>query len=188
MKKNKLIRIPKNVTVLHDKIKKTIIFIGPEKTKSLKIKLQIKFLIQLNTIEITDKPLIQMPNNHQKALKAFQGTTISLINQLLIEISFTVCKKLKFIGVGYRAFKVEKFETKLLMFKLGYSHYLYFKIPEKLSIFCLKLTKLYVYGNSYKNVAQTASLIRSYKKPEPYKGKGILYETEKIKLKEGKKV
>ena len=50
------------------------------------------------------------------------------------------------------------------------------------------MTKLFIYGNSYRNVTQTAALIRSYKKPEPYKGKGILYETEKIVLKEGKKV
>jgi large subunit ribosomal protein L6 len=74
------------------------------------------------------------------------------------------------------------------MFKLGYSHSLYFKIPEQLIIFCLKFTKLFIYGNSYQNVTQIASLIRSYKKPEPYKGKGILYETEKILLKEGKKI
>ena len=62
------------------------------------------------------------------------------------------------------------------------------KTSKKIKIFCLKTTELFIYGNSYQNVTQTASLIRSYKKPEPYKGKGILYDTEKITLKEGKKI
>ena len=74
------------------------------------------------------------------------------------------------------------------MFKLGYSHPIFFKIPNNLQIFCFKFIKLFVWGNSYKNITQTSALIRSYKKPEPYKGKGILYEGEKIVLKEGKKV
>ena len=65
---------------------------------------------------------------------------------------------------------------------------LYFQVPVKIGVFCFKATKLFIYGNSYQNVTKIASLIRSYKKPEPYKGKGILYETEKITLKKGKKI
>lgn len=76
----------------------------------------------------------------------------------------------------------------LLHFKLGYSHFIYFKIPKNLKIFCLKANKLFILGNSYLFVTQIAALIRSYKVPEPYKGKGILYTTEKIALKEGKKI
>ena len=121
-------------------------------------------------------------------IKSFQGTTYSLIKQLIVETSSILYKKLKFIGIGYRAFDVKKFNNKLFMFKLGYSHPIYFKIPKKINIFCLKLTKLFVYGNSYQNITKTTSLIKSYKLPEPYKGKGILYENEKIKLKEGKKI
>jgi large subunit ribosomal protein L6 len=90
--------------------------------------------------------------------------------------------------VGYRAFDVDNFENKLLLFKLGYSHSIYFKIPIESQIFCLKRTKLFIHGNSYQDITKIAAFIRSYKKPEPYKGKGILYETEKIILKEGKKV
>ena len=92
------------------------------------------------------------------------------------------------MGVGYRAFDVENFENKLLFFKLGYSHPIFFKITNNLRIVSLKFTKLFICGNSYQSIAQTASLIRSYKKPEPYKGKGILYDNEKITIKEGKKV
>jgi large subunit ribosomal protein L6 len=57
-----------------------------------------------------------------------------------------------------------------------------------LKIFCLKSNKLFILGNSYLFVTQIAALIKSYKTPEPYKGKGILYATEKISLKEGKKI
>ena len=90
--------------------------------------------------------------------------------------------------MGYRAFDVEHFENKLFSIKLGYSHPIFFKISKKSKIFCLKKTKLFIYGNFYENITQEAACIRAYKTPEPYKGKGILYETEKITLKEGKKV
>jgi large subunit ribosomal protein L6 len=125
---------------------------------------------------------------NKKKIKALQGTTVALIKQLIVETSAVLYQKLKLVGVGYRAFDVDTLKNKLLLFKLGYSHFLYFKISNEIEIFCLKMTKLFIYGNSYRNVTQTAALIRSYKKPEPYKGKGILYETEKIVLKEGKKV
>lgn len=75
-----------------------------------------------------------------------------------------------------------------MQFKLGFSHSIYYKIPEALKIVPVKSVFIYVFGNSYYNVTQAAATIRSYKSPEPYKGKGILYENEKISLKEGKKV
>ena len=188
MKKSIIIKIPKNINVVYDKMKKIIILIGPKKTRLLKVKLRINLIGTLNSLEITNQPFIKISNHNLKFINALQGTTASLIKQLLIETSYTINKKLKFVGVGYRSFEVDEFKNKLLMFKLGYSHSLYYRIPNSLMIFCLKFTKLFILGNSYQNVTQTAALIRSYKKPEPYKGKGILYETEKISLKEGKKV
>jgi large subunit ribosomal protein L6 len=106
----------------------------------------------------------------------------------LIESVALVYQKLKLVGVGYRAFPVENFEGHLLLLKLGYSHPIYFKIPSNLNIFCLKLTKLFLYGSSHQQVTSAASKIRLNKTPEPYKGKGILYYNENIVLKEGKKV
>lgn len=173
MKKKYLIKIPQNITVLYDNKKKIIIFIGNLKTKSLKIPFKINIIKNLNLIEVTSKMFFQTSNNQEKRIKALQGTAVSLIKQILVETSFTLYKKLKFVGVGYRSFDVEKYENKLLMFKLGYSHSLYFKIPENIKIFSFKFTKLFIYGYSYQNVTQIASLIRSYKKPEPYKGKEI---------------
>ena len=113
---------------------------------------------------------------------------MSLIKQLLVEVTTPVYQKLKFIGVGYRAFPVEGFENHLLLLRLGYSHPIYFRIPSDTSVFCLKLTKLFLYGYSYQELTSTASKIRVNKAPEPYKGKGILYENEQITLKEGKKI
>lgn len=73
------------------------------------------------------------------------------------------------------------------MFKLGFAHSLYFKTSVESQIFSFKATELFICSNSYLTVSGIAARIRSFKKPEPYKGKGILYNTEKILLKEGKK-
>lgn len=129
-----------------------------------------------------------MSSNEKKTLKSIQGTTVSLIKQIILEISVLLCSKLKLIGVGYRAFPIEIFNNQLLHLRLGYSHQIYFKIPENLTISCIKTTNLFIFGNSYQFIYQIAAIIRSYKVPEPYKGKGILYENEKIAIKEGKKV
>ena len=161
---------------------------GPLTKKSIKIKVQIKILETNKLIKISANPFTKIPNNLKKKISALQGTTTALIKQLIIETSYLTYEKLKFIGVGYRALEVENYKNELIFFKLGYSHPIYIKIPENLKIFCLKKTKLFLYGNSYQKIAQTASKIRSYKEPEPYKGKGILYETEEIILKEGKKI
>jgi len=107
---------------------------------------------------------------------------------MLLDISLFFCKKLKLIGVGFRVATLKLVNLNLLHFKLGYSHCIYFKIPENLKIFCLKSNKLFIIGFSYMFVTQIAAIIRSFRVPEPYKGKGILYTTEKIIMKEGKKI
>jgi len=92
------------------------------------------------------------------------------------------------IGVGFRVSLLKMFNIDLLHFKLGYSHQIYFKIPTTLKICCLKTNQIFIFGFSYLFVTQIASLLRSFKVPEPYKGKGILYTTEKIIRKKGKKI
>lgn len=182
------IKIPNDNIILYCEQKKTVTILGPLNKKTLKLKLKLKIIPSKKIIIITPDSFFKLSNNEQKKIKALQGTTYALIKQLLIETSSILYQKMKFVGVGYRAFDVKEFENKLLMFKLGYSHSIYFKIPKEINIFCLKLTKLFIYGNSYQKITNTTSLIQSYKLPEPYKGKGILYENEKIKLKEGKKI
>ena len=181
------IKISKNNTVLYCNKKNILTIIGPLTKKSLKLKLKIKIFENKKTILVLSTPLTELSNNEKKNIKSLKGTTVALVKQLILETSSVMYKKLKFVGVGYRGFEVENFNYKLLMLKLGYSHSIYFKTPKSLNIFCFKLTKLFIYGSTYHDVTQTASLIRSYKKPEPYKGKGILYDNELIKLKKGKK-
>lgn len=188
MPKKYVIKIPNDITVLYCNKKKIVTVIGPLTKKSLKLKVKIMIEEEKKIIKVSSIPFLTISNNETKKIKSVQGTTAALIKQLIVETTVVLHQKLKFVGVGYRAFDVENFKNKLLLFKLGYSHPIYFKIPNNLKTFCLKFTKLFIYGNFYQSVTQTASLIRSYKKPEPYKGKGILYETEKITLKEGKKV
>jgi large subunit ribosomal protein L6 len=182
------IKIPKNIIVLYCDTKNIITIVGPLGKKALKLKVKLEILKLERTIYVTSIPNYQMSNSSKKKHKAMQGTTVALIKQLFIETLTIFYQKLKFVGVGYRAFEVDQFKDELLLFKLGYSHHIYFKIPKNIDIFCLKLTKLFIYGNSYQNITQVAATIQSHKFPEPYKGKGILHENEKIKLKEGKKV
>lgn len=182
------IKIPKDTVILYSEEKKIITVIGPLKIKSLKTKLKIDVLQQKSLVRITDTPFYSISNKNFKKIKSIQGTTYSTIKQVLIETSSTLYKKLKLIGVGYKAYEVHNYKNCLIMLKLGYSHLIYFKNCSDLKIFCLKFTKLFVYGNSYQDISKTASMIRQFKLPEPYKGKGILYENEKIKLKEGKKI
>ena len=185
IKKNKkyIIKIPNKIHIFYCEIKKTIIIRGPQTQKSLQI--EIKIIIKKNELEVTSIPLFKIQNNLQKKLKEKQGTTVALIKQILTDTCTTIYKKLNFIGIGYRASCID---NNLLLLKLGYSHQIYYKIPNNLEIFSLKLTKLILNSNSYQSLTLSASLIRSKKVPEPYKGKGILYENEKIKLKEGKKI
>lgn len=182
------IKIPQNCTVFYCKKKNLITLIGPLSKKSLKLTLEIKLLQDKKLILITQLSVKKISNNEKKNIKALQGTATALIKQMIIETSSTMYQKLKLVGIGYRAFNVENFQNQLLMFKLGFSHLIYFKIPNNIKISCLKFTKIFVFGTSYQDVTQSVSFIQFQKLPEPYKGKGILRENEMIKLKEGKKV
>jgi large subunit ribosomal protein L6 len=182
------IKIPNHISVIYSREKKIITFLGPLNRKSLKLNIQLFIIKAKNIIRISTFSFFKISNNQKKKLKLAQGTTNALLQQLIVETSVSLHQKLKLVGIGYKAFIENNFEKKILLFKLGYSHYIYFKIPSKIKVFCLKTTNLFIYGDSYTNITQIASFIRAYKKPDPYKGKGILYFNEKIKLKEGKKV
>lgn len=187
-KNKQIIKIPNNIKVFWCSKKKMIIFKGPLKQKSLKIHNLITVYCKNQQIELINNISEKLSNHSKKKIRSLQKTTASILKQLLIETKAPIYKKLKLIGVGYRVFPVENFENQLLLLRLGYSHPLYFKIPSNTDVFCLKLTQLFIYSHSYKQTTFTASRLRSYKVPEPYKGKGILYDNEKILLKEGKKI
>ena len=186
--KKHTIKIPEDITVLYNDNIKIITFIGPTGRRSLNLKVKINLLTEKRIIQVSKISFLKMSNNQKKTLKAIQGTTVALIKQIILEISVILYKKLKLVGVGYRVFVTETHSNQILNFKLGYSHQIYFKIPKNFNAVSSKTTNLFIFGNSYQYINQISSLIKSYKYPEPYKGKGILYENEKITIKEGKKV
>ena len=188
IEKKQIIKIPRNIKIFYNKKTKIVIVKGLTKRKSFKINSLLTISNTNQQVEIVSETSKKLSNSNKKKIQLIKTTTASLIKQLLIETNAIMYQKLTLVGVGYRAFPVENFENHLLLLKLGYSHPIYFKIPAKTEIFSLKLTKLFLYGYSYRELTFTASKIRTNKTPEPYKGKGILYENEQITLKEGKKI
>ena len=182
------IKIPTNVSVIYSKKKRKLTFSGPLETKSITLKLKIFIDKTKKIISISPITFSKISNTEKKNIKTLRNTTAAQIKHILIESSILSYQKLKINGVGYRAFFDETFDQKLLTLKLGYSHLIYIRTVKNLSINCFTKTKLCIFGNSYNNVSQLSALIRSNKTPEPYKGKGILYENENIELKEGKKI
>ena len=182
------IKIPSKVSVFYCDKRQIILIKGNLGNKLLKLKTKLLVSNDDKLISITNQPFGILSNKLKKNLKSIQGTESVLIKKAFFEVTTQFCKKLKIIGVGYRAFPMDLNGLHLMHFKLGYSHDIYFKIPKNVSVVDHKSTKLFISSTSYNLVSQTASIIRSYKSPEPYKGKGIRYENEQINLKEGKKI
>ena len=188
LKKKYIIKIPKKINIIYCDEKNLMIFRGPLQTKSLKLDVKVFLIPKSHLIVVSQIPILDTSTVGLKNSKKLQGTTVSKIKQTLIEIQYTLYNKLNLVGVGYRVFSHEKL-TNQIYFKLGYSHLVYFKIPSNLNSFCQKFTKLFIFGNcSFDLLTHTAAQIRDCKLPEPYKGKGILYDQEKIVLKKGKKI
>jgi large subunit ribosomal protein L6 len=111
------------------------------------------------------------------------GTSRALVNNLVTGVSEGFTKTLEITGVGYRA----AVQGNTLNLQLGYSHDVNYPIPEGISINCEGQTTVVVSGSDKQVVGQVAAEIRGFRKPEPYKGKGVRYRDEQILRKEGKK-
>ena len=123
------------------------------------------------------------PRFETKRARSLYGTSRALIANLVEGVTKGFEKKLEITGVGYRA----AVQGKSLQLSLGYSHDVSYPIPEGIAITTPKPTEIVVTGNDIQRVGQVAAEIRSYRKPEPYKGKGVKYSDEFIFRKEGKK-
>lgn len=123
------------------------------------------------------------PLHNSKQARMLWGTVRNRLHNLVkgVHEGFTV--DLEITGVGFRA----AVQGKELVLNLGFSHDVRFEIPEGITITCEKPTSVRVFGRDKQLVGQIAANIRSHKKPEPYKGKGIQYKDEVILRKEGKK-
>lgn len=182
------IKIPKFISIIYCDKLRVILIKGPLTQKIVKLKVKLNLNQEKNIINVMKTSFDPMSNREKVFFKKLQGTTASLIKKALYEVSSKIYKKLNFVGVGYKAFFIEINSLKLIKFKLGYSHDIFIKVFNDTNINLYKSNILFISGNNFQDVAKLTSLIRNYKLPEPYKGKGILYENEVIKLKEGKKV
>lgn len=134
-------------------------------------------------VEIVDRTILVKPMHNSKKAKAMWGLSRSLINNMVLGVSKGFSKKLEINGVGYRASKSDD----VLFLSLGYSHDIAYSIPKGIDINCLKPTLIEISGIDKQLVGQVSAEIRNFRKPEPYKGKGVKYEGEYILRKEGKK-
>ncbi len=123
------------------------------------------------------------PRSESKKARMLWGTTRALINNMVKGVSEGFTVNLEINGVGYRA----AVQGKTLQLALGFSHDVNYPIPDDLTIKCEKPTSISISGKDRQRVGQVAAEIRAFRGPEPYKGKGVKYETETIFRKEGKK-
>jgi large subunit ribosomal protein L6 len=134
------------------------------------------------TLNISETSLEVTRNDEATSSRAAHGLTRTLINNMVTGVTKGFQTDLEINGVGYRA----EVKGKELVLSLGYSHPVNFPIPEGIAIEVEKMTKLSVKGYDKEMVGQTAAKIRSFRGPEPYKGKGIKYANETILRKAGK--
>ena len=130
-----------------------------------------------------DGVLSLLPADDSKTARSMWGTMRNVVNSMVEGVNNGFKKNLEINGVGYRA----QVQGSNLIMQLGYSHDINFPIPEGIKISCPKNTSIVIEGIDKQQVGQVAAEIRRYRKPEPYKGKGIKYEGEYIVRKEGKK-
>ncbi|MGO4908780.1 50S ribosomal protein L6 [Pseudorhodobacter sp. W20_MBD10_FR17] len=135
------------------------------------------------TIAIEDNAVTVKPRGTSKRARQQWGMTRSQIENLVTGVTTGFKKELEIQGVGYRA----AMNGNVLKLSLGYSHEVNFDVPEGVTVTAPKQTEIVVEGMDQQLVGQVAANIREWRKPEPYKGKGIRYKGEFVFRKEGKK-
>ncbi len=149
---------------------------GPKGTLSLQLRDEISY-------EVESDGIVVKPANDTKAARAFWGMQRTLVQNLVTGVTEGFTKTLEITGVGYRAAA----QGKNLKLQLGYSHDVNIPVPEGIDIKTPDPTTVEISGIDRQKVGQIAAEIRRWRKPEPYKGKGIKYRGEYIFRKEGKK-
>jgi ribosomal protein L6P/L9E len=189
LKKNELIIIPSYISIFYFKRKKILVFKSSDKFQFLEIHFLLDLLMLKNKCYIIINFKNKKLNQRETKLTLIKQNLLSLtIKQCLVETNNRFYKKLNLVGVGYKVFKAKSINhNEILLFKLGFSHLIYIRIDKTdHDLVCLKNTKLFITGDVVK-VNKLSALIKSFKKPESYKGKGIRFQDEKITLKQIKK-
>src|ERR1043166_7641862 len=170
----KAVAVPSGVTANVEG--QTVKIKGPKGTLQLVLHDDVKATMDKAGIKVD-------PRFETKRARSQWGTSRTLINNLITGVTKGFEEKLEINGVGYRA----AVQGKNLQLQMGYSHDVVYPIPEGITIKCEKPTSILVSGFDRQKVGQVAAEIRAVRPPEPYKGKGIKYDTETILRKEGKK-
>ena len=139
----------------------------------------------VNRVDINhaDDQIVITPKDESNTARAMWGMQRSLVQNIVTGVSEGFTKELEIQGVGYRA----ALQGKILKLQLGHSHDIDFTIPDGIEIECERPTSIKIKGIDKQKVGQVAAVIRSYRPPEPYKGKGVRYLGEYVFRKEGKK-
>lgn len=170
----KPVSLPKGVTAaVQDD---TVSVKGPKGEMKLKLVPEIEASVKDGAIAVA----LQEDSDRARAMWGMQRT---LINNLVLGVTQGFSERLEISGVGYRA----AVQGKKLNLQVGLSHDVNYPIPDGITIVCEKPTSIAISGSDKQLVGQVASEIRSYRPPEPYKGKGVRYASERIRRKEGKK-
>jgi large subunit ribosomal protein L6 len=155
---------------------KTLSVKGPKGALSISLADEVTYAVEDSSISV-------QPANETKRARSFWGMQRTLVQNLITGVTEGYSKTLQITGVGYRA----NVQGKNLKLQLGYSHDVDFAIPEGITILTPDQTTIQISGIDKQQVGQVAAEIRRWRKPEPYKGKGIKYAGEYIFRKEGKK-
>jgi large subunit ribosomal protein L6 len=169
----KPVLIPKGVTVTLDG--------NSLKVKGPKGELESRFHHAMK-IEVKGSEIHIARPNDLKENKALHGLTRALIQNMVVGVTKGYEKSLEIVGVGYRA----ELKGKNLLLNIGYSHPIYFMPPDGITLQTPVQTQITISGIDRQLVGMVASKIRSIRRPEPYKGKGIKYSDEQIQRKAGK--
>ena len=170
----KPVALPKGVTASVEG--QTVKVKGPKGELSVKLVREVSAKVDEHGITVT-------PDKAQERAAQMWGLSRTLVNNLVTGVTTGFTQKLEIQGVGYRA----AVQGKSLNLQLGFSHDVAYPIPEGITITAEKPTMLTVTGINKQLVGQVAAEIRGYRPPEPYKGKGVRYEGEYVRRKEGKK-
>ena len=136
-------------------------------------------------VKIEENIITLEREDDSKKMRALHGLTRSLIFNMILGVLNGYSKELNLVGVGYTA---DASSNKFLLLNLGYSHPIYFEKPDSIEFETPNNTTIIVKGIDKQEVGEVSAKIRSLRKPEPYKGKGIKYSDEHIKRKAGKTV
>jgi len=175
-------RIGKKPVPIPDKVK-TLVEGNTIKVEGPVGKLEWEFRPEVS-VEIDDESnsVVVQRNQETREARAFHGLTRALIQNMMVGVTQGYEKRLEVVGVGY----IASISGSTLQLRVGYANEVQVAIPKELDVTCPDQTHIVVKGSDKQKVGQFAAEVRAVRKPEPYKGKGVRYEGEHVKIKPGK--